>query len=1145
MRIRSVFKWFVFLLLLAAVGVAGTFWWFWNQSDQLLYNKILSKLEEKAPGWSIQLGDANFDWQNQSRVYLSNLSLRAPGQTSPLIEVPTAVVYLDGDLLRENIQIILRKIRFQDCHLNVIRRADGSWNLEALETLDRTVKQELGFPEIIITQASVNLELEHPNDHLSTQFSVDSANFHFVPGGKKLYQVNGEADVSRLGLMQLWGDWDLNHGRWELNGSLNGLPADQSLLELISEIEPESREKLVRVDRRLHQLCSSPSPSFIDESSFDQALAGATQEEVLSPRYADSSHVQNDFPVLAVGYSKALEPEGPAIPNFGLSGEMQVNFRLSQSAPRETVDYRLLVQLLQGELNHPLLPFPLRQLEGNVYLDRHQLLVRDVKAVNGKMELDLSADLAIQGLTTPGKINVSVKNVPLSQQLKQMLNPGLQKIYDSLNPSGVLNLEGTFHYDGFGNWTQEDVLYQFEESTVVFEKFRYPIHRVGGTIVPEFHENGDIIYQYQFTGQAGQRPVTLTGWSRPKDQGGELQFQLSCTRLPVDETFVNACPPAVQVALRSLDFHGETDLNVKLTRGRDQMNEFDHELRLDVSDGSLEYDKFPYPVREVSGKVFFDSTEGVWHITSVTGKHSDATITAAGTVIPEEQNDRLELRLMLADAVIDHQLEHALSGIVPDLWDQLSPSGRVSAQARIQWMPDRGLLNVELPDIRVTDGGLMLKSFRYNFDDVSAELSYANDRVEITKFSAKHDDTRIRGRGEFQVEPGGLWRLTLPDLDVDDLLPDRQFRNALPPSMAEALDTLAPEGRVTFKDSLLELRGGRKEGLPVTAAWDLKGIIEGVDLFVGVDVKDARGTFRSLGTWDGRKVVSQGEVKLDSAFVLNQHLKRVVGPFSINDREVIVGTIRQDKQSQDPLTAELLEGTLRLNARAVIGTERRNVYGQLVGEPTTYKALLRLNGAKLEEYLRRQGGGNSRLQGDVNARLVLEGSGQDPANLIGEGRIEIKPAALYELPVVLRIFQTLNITAPPDRAAFDEAIMQFQIRNEQFEFSSIDLLGNALSLRGRGTVRFDEKIDLEFFSIVPKSQPVIPLVREIVRSASYGLVAVDVKGSISDPKPIVKTNFVLDNALRNFLGTFQPFRPVIEDTFTPPRSTQGVAPNRQ
>lgn len=1145
MRIRSVFKWFLLLLVLAAVGLAGTFWWFWRQSDQILYDKILAKLEEKAPGWTVQLGDAQFDWQNQSRVYLSNLNLRAPGEASPLIEVPTAVVYLDGDLLRDNIQVIIRKIRIQDCHLNAIRRVDGSWNLEALRTMEFSAKEDLGFPEIILSRASINLELEHPESDLISQVAIDGANFHFVPGGQKVYQVNGEAEVPRLGALKLWGDWDLAHGRWELNGSMNGLPADQSLLELITELDPGAHEKLVRVDRRLHEICLPESDVPINEESFERALSGAPQGAESETQYASLSNQEGVPTLISVSHQESQSSEDAAIPNFGLSGEMGVNFRLTQASPNDRVDYRFLVNLIQGELDHPLLPFPLRQLQGTVYLDQHQLLVRDVRAVNGKMELELTADLAIHGLTTPGEMQVRVKNVPLSHQLKEMLSPALQKVYDSLNPSGLLNVNGTFLYDGFGNWTQEDVLYEFEDSTVVFDKFRYPIHQVRGTITPDIKETGEITYQYQFEGLAGQRPVTLAGWSQPQDQGGEAQYELWCEKVPVDETFLNACPEAVHHALKSLDFHGESDLRLKLQRHRGQEEGFHHQLQLDVTNGSMEYSKFPYPVRDVSGQVSFDSADKVWHLRSVKGKHGDAMLTAAGTVIPEKENDRLELRLMLTDAVIDHQLEHAISGVVPGLWDELSPSGRVTAEARIQWMPDRDLLNVELPHISVTQGGLMLKAFRYNFDDIDAKLSYANGRVQISKFSAKHEETKIRGSGEYQIEPGRLWRMTFQDIDVDDLLPDRQFRNALPDSMAEGLDTLAPDGRVTFKDSSLELRGGLGSNLPVTAAWDLNGIIEGVDFSVGVDVKDARGTFRSMGTWDGRKVVSRGEVKLDSAFVLNQHLKRVVGPFSVNDREVIVGTVSPKMESQDPLTAELLEGTLRLNARAVIGSQRRDVYGQMTGEPTKYKALLRLNGAKLEEYLRRQGGGNVRLQGDVNGRLILEGVGQDPADLVGEGRVEIKPAALYELPVILRIFQTLNITAPPDQAAFDEAVMKFQIRNEQFEFSSIDLLGNALSLRGRGTVRFDEKIDLEFYSIVPKSQPVIPLVREIVRSASYGMVAVDVKGSISDPKPIVKTNFVIDNALRNFLDSFQPFRPLIENGQVPTRSSQGTVPPRQ
>ena len=67
----------------------------------------------------------------------------------------------------------------------------------------------------------------------------------------------GTAAVPRIGTMQLKGEWDIAHGRWELNGNVNGLPADQTLLELISDVKPQSREKLLRIEHRLHEVCSS------------------------------------------------------------------------------------------------------------------------------------------------------------------------------------------------------------------------------------------------------------------------------------------------------------------------------------------------------------------------------------------------------------------------------------------------------------------------------------------------------------------------------------------------------------------------------------------------------------------------------------------------------------------------------------------------------------------------------------------------------------------------------------------------------------------------------------------------------------------------------------------------------------------------
>jgi hypothetical protein len=1147
MRIRSVLKWFLLFVFLAVVVVGAIVWRMWRHSDQILYQQILTKLEQKASGWEVTLGNARFDWTNQSRIYLSNLSLKPPGASEPLLFIPASVVYLDGDLLRDHMQVLMRKLVIQDCQIHAVRFPDGSWNLDALRTL-RPDPDEISFPELHLNQASVSLELQHSETSEATQFSVEQANLRCIPGGKKLYQVQGVAEIARVGKLQLQGEVDLEHGRWGLKGRINDLPAGKELLELMAEVEPDVQPKLVRVDRRLNSMCHYYKNH--GDLSFEAALEEPAR---------DSSPIQNLVvsrdqsaeppPLISVDPLSTREVDSRKLPDFGLTGELQVEFRVGQSSREAELDYALLANLSKGELDNPLLPFPLRQLTATVYLNRHRLEVREFSAVNGQTQVKLAAHVAIHGLTTPGTFQVSVERLPISDQLKHFVKPPLQKIYDVVNPTGELSLQGTFHYDGLGHWRQENVIYEFAEGSVLFEKFQYPVHQVTGTIVPHPQENGRLLFEYRFRGLAGSRPVTLTGWNRNTDRGQQAVFHVDCQQVPIDERFIEACDAKVQKTLRSLNLHGKADVHVSVYRSPEREKGYDHTIDLDVSEAAFEYEKFPYPVRNLKGKVSFRSVDDVWLFQDMQGSHGDAIVSASGTLNLQRDPERLELSVVLSDAAVDHQLEHAMRKVVPQVWDELSPSGFVTAKSKVVWIPKWDYLDVDLPSVRLRDGTLLLKSFRYPLDRVSAQLAYNDRRVDIQKLVAWHDETKITAKGEYQLEPNDLWRLTLDELEVWDLLPDRQFRKALPDAMAAGIDTLSPDGSVTVKARTFELRGSQNNPrIPVTAAWDFDGYVAGMNVTTGLELSNVHGTFSSTGTWDGRWVIAKGTVDLDSAFCLDQQLTKIRGPFQVKQEdgkqvlivgseELLRGAPRTGTDSKS-LTAGVIGGTLLLDARAALGDQKRDVYGHLHGDPTEYEALVELRGGRLEEYVRRNFAGSGRLQGVVNGTVSLEGTGDDPADVTGQGSVTISPAALYELPVILKIFQGLNIAAPPDQAAFDEAFLNFEIRNKQFEFSRIDLLGNALSLRGRGTVRFDQKVNLEFYSIVPKAQPVIPIIKELYQSASYGAVRVDVKGSVTQPKTKPQTNFDLTPAVRTFLSGFQPFRPLFEGmTPLPPESS--------
>ena len=81
-----------------------------------------------------------------------------------------------------------------------------------------------------------------------------------------------------------------------------------------------------------------------------------------------------------------------------------------------------------------------------------------------------------------------------------------------------------------------------------------------------------------------------------------------------------------------------------------------------------------------------------------------------------------------------------------------------------------------------------------------------------------------------------------------------------------------------------------------------------------------------------------------------------------------------------------------------------------------------------------------------------------------------------------------------------------------------DLSGPAIRLVGRGFIRFDGVISLEFYSRLPRNQLSIPIVRDVVGLMSQNIIGVNVSGHIKDPNVETRTVPELDDALRQFLG---------------------------
>ena len=171
----------------------------------------------------------------------------------------------------------------------------------------------------------------------------------------------------------------------------------------------------------------------------------------------------------------------------------------------------------------------------------------------------------------------------------------------------------------------------------------------------------------------------------------------------------------------------------------------------------------------------------------------------------------------------------------------------------------------------------------------------------------------------------------------------------------------------------------------------------------------------------------------------------------------------------------------------------------------------------------------------MNGVMSLRGKGSDVDKMEGEGSLRIAPASLYELPLFVQMFQMPQLRVP-DRTAFEQADLRFTIANSRFDFKSIELLGDAMSLRGRGYVGFDGGMDLEFGSNPGRGS------RRLLQNLFMGgdWIGVRVTGNVGNPTVRYVPFPELDDAFRQFLGAIDYRQMAPSRQMAPPRTGQGL-----
>ena len=1077
---RSILKWMLILVLLLAVVAAGGGYWFYIRSDEMLRETVLAHLQSLAPELKFDIEQANFDFRG--RIRLQGISIRIPEDSDPAFSAREMVVTLDEYNMTNFENVAIQRLRLVDPHCRLVQKKDGRWNWQGIAW---HFVGSPPVPEITLEHGQVDVEFPRGRNR-SRKLTLTDFNVSAIPSASRKLTAVVSARIEPAGPLTATIEANLDGPPASIEAKWLRLPVDDDLIDLIGELSPTVAEK-------------------VDQAKVAMAKLAAVQNAASSIRKPEASPTNPSM----IRLQSQLPAVSPATPStFGLKCSCDLHCRLKWDGPQAPLQYQLLTEVRDGQLSNLLLPFPLYEIQGSVFVSPGQVLVRGVSAENGETRIEAETRAAAN--QSP-QIRIQVKNVQIDDALKARVPESLRKLLNSIGLTGVCDAD-LWQNPQTAAW---EVDLKVHEGTVTHEKFKYPVREVGGTV----RVRGNRI-DIEGEGRASGVPVKVSGWVVNPGPANQCDVLVQADGIPINSMFINALPEGVRKALVELNLQGAHDLRLRCAKAAGEGQKYRLNSAIRLQDCSCMLRCFPYRIHRLNGYLTWDEDSVVFK--ELTGQHDETRLRATGRFL-RALPGRLELAIHADDAAFDRSLEAAVPASLQRVWQEFQPSGRFDLDTQITWVPGRAC-QVTLPRIKVIDGQISMRSFPWPMTGINGEFSYDSHRLEMVSLSAQHDDTQIRGRGAATFVPGESWRVRFDELHVDDLIPNSTFRKALPPQLRRAFETLDPVGKfsmATARQGRVEVAGG--DGA-ISSAWDIQVLLAGCSLTTGVRIEDVHGRIDLKGGNDGKVTNLNGQLDLDSISVFRQasglahQITHVVGPFSLQNEQFVGGVraMAMPNGRQSPPQVTLAD---RISGDFLDGKLTLDVVADLRGEPD-YRLQLTMSRGRLESYAQQYLRGQSNLAGIMNGWLYLWGQGRGEEALKGKGQLEIAPAALYELPLFVQIFRALRLDAA-DRTAFDHADMQYHIDNSRFTFDTIDLVGNAISLRGRGYVRFDGAMQFDFYSMLARNQIRIPIIHEIAGALSRGWVGVKVSGSVGEPK----TEFVavpeFDEAMKRFLGSFE------------------------
>lgn len=575
-------------------------------------------------------------------------------------------------------------------------------------------------------------------------------------------------------------------------------------------------------------------------------------------------------------------------------------------------------------------------------------------------------------------------------------------------------------------------------------------------------------------------------------------LEVTGEKIRIADDVIRAIEPQTQKVhhiVESLGAKGHVTLRWRFERF-DPFTKPHTETDLTFHDGRVEFEKFRYSLEHIEGTA--TERDGDWRFDNLMSVESgtNRVVRANGTCTKTDQGHQLLLNLTGEHLPLDDKLRLALPPVHQSVWAAVNPrSGRVNFAAQIghhlcvDQQPSIHLQIVPQPQ----SVSIEPTCFPLRLDNLNGRINVVGQKVTLTGVRAEHGQTLFETDGVWIPNGQGGWQLQFDELHVDRLVADWDLRNAVPDAVKKVIDSLNPEGTFHLQNGQVRFSQPTQGSSQIHSEWNLSLVCQQNNFELGVPLKSVSGVVHLTGLHDGSLRFAAGKLDLDSAFWNGVQFTNVRGPLFVDTRQCRLGRgaikgmtdhrIQYGPNEPERVFANLYGGQLSLDTAVDLDPNT----------PSRYVLDLAIDNCDLARVATDYFGGTVELTGTLSGQATLSGMGRSVGLLEGGGKLAIRNAQMYELPIMARMLKVLR-NRVPDKTAFNGVDAQFTLDGSKIHFNELNLLGDAVNLYGEGAATLDRQLDLKFYSTVGRIDANLPILRSMIGQASANLMLIKVTG---------------------------------------------------